>query len=125
MLLAAIILKGLIEVVLLVMIGQGILFVFAGASRQENLVYRMFATVTRPIMKATRRVTPRIIVDQHIGLVAFFLLLVLWVVALALKVHFFVDESGGRRSGASTAPSSVGSTTASSVLPAGSSPKVS
>lgn len=104
MLLAAIILKGLIEVVLLVMIGQGILFVFAGASRQENLVYRMFATVTRPIMKATRRVTPRIIVDQHIGLVAFFLLLVLWVVAVALKVHFFVEAGGALPAGATTSP---------------------
>lgn len=92
MLLVAIILKALIEVALLVMVGQGILFVFAGASRHQNLVYRMFATVTQPIMKATRFVTPRFIVDQHIGLVAFFLLLVLWVLALALKVHFFVAQ---------------------------------
>ena len=94
MLLAAIILKALVEVALLVMIGQGILFVFAGSSRQQNLVYRMFATVTQPIMKATRFVTPRFIVDQHIGLVAFFLLLVLWVLALALKVHFFLEQGG-------------------------------
>lgn len=92
MLLAAIILKGLIEVMLLVMLGQGLLFVLAGASRHQNLVYRMFTTVTKPIMKATRFITPRFIVDQHIGLVAFFLLLVLWVVALALKVHFFIEQ---------------------------------
>jgi len=96
MLLAAIILKGLIEVALLVMVGQGILFVFAGSSRHDNLVYRIFATVTQPIMKATRFITPRFVVDQHIGLVAFFLLLVLWVLAVALKVHFFIAESGGR-----------------------------
>ena len=95
MLLAAIILKGLIEVALLVMVGQGILFVFAGSSRHQNLFYRMFVTVTQPIMKATRSLTPRFIVDQHIGLVAFFVLLVLWVVTLALKVHFFVEQGGG------------------------------
>ena len=87
MLLAAIILKGMVELMLLVMVGQGILHVFAGAQRQSNLVYRMFATVTAPIMKATRWLTPRFIVDQHIGFVAFFLLCVLWVVALALKVQ--------------------------------------
>ena len=91
MFLAASIFKGLVEVVLLVLLGQGILFIFAGATRHQNLVYRMFATVTKPIMTATRFITPRFIVDQHIGLVAFFLMSVLWVVALALKVHFFVE----------------------------------
>lgn len=96
MLLAAIIVKALIEVALLVMLGQGILFIFAGASRHQNLFYRIFATATQPIMKATRFVTPRFIVDQHIGPVAFFLLLVLWVAALALKVYFFIEQGGQR-----------------------------
>ena len=96
MLLAAIILKALLEVILVVLLGQGLLFVLAGASRHQNMVYRMFTTVTDPIMKATRFITPRFIVDQHIGLVAFFLIAILWVVALALKVHFFIEASGGR-----------------------------
>lgn len=95
MLLAAVIFKGLVEVALLVMVGQGILFVFAGSSRHQNLVYRMFATVTQPLMKAARYITPRFIVDQHIGFVAFLLLAVLWVVALALKVHFYIGPGGG------------------------------
>ena len=94
MFLAATIFKGLIEVALLALLGQGILFIFAGATRHQNLVYRMFVTVTKPIMTATRSVTPRFIVDQHIGFVAFFLLLVLWVLALALKVHFFMEAAG-------------------------------
>ena len=74
MLLFAVILKGLVELLLLVMVGQGLLFVLAGSARHQNLVYRMFATVTAPIMKATRFVTPRFIVDQHIAFVAFFLM---------------------------------------------------
>jgi hypothetical protein len=94
MLLAAIILKGLVEMLLLVLLGQGLLYVLAGSSRHQNLVYRMFTAVTAPILKATRFVTPRLIVDQHIGLVAFFLLCVLWVVALALKVHFTLALAG-------------------------------
>jgi hypothetical protein len=92
MLLLAIILKALIEVALVVLMAQGLLFVLAGASRHQNLVYRMFATVTQPIMKATRLITPRFIVDQHIGLVAFLLLALLWVLALALKVHYFIEQ---------------------------------
>lgn len=87
MLLLATVLKGLVELLLLVMLGQGILFILAGAQRHQNLVYRMFATVTAPVMKAARFVSPRFIVDQHIGFVAFFLLVVLWVAALALKVQ--------------------------------------
>ena len=87
MLLAAVILKGMAELLLLVMLGQGLLYVLSGASRRHNVVYRMFATVTQPIMKATRFITPRFIVDQHIGFVAFFLLVLLWVVALAVKVQ--------------------------------------
>jgi hypothetical protein len=92
MLLAAIILKGLAEVLLLVLVGQGLLFLFAGSNRHQNLVYRMFATVTAPIMKVARFITPRFIVDQHLGFVAFFLLAVLWVLALALKVHFVLEQ---------------------------------
>ena len=87
MLLAATVLKGLLEVLLLILLGQGVLFIFAGGTRHQNLFYKMFATVTDPILKATRILTPRFIVDQHIGFVAFFLLIVLWVGALALKVH--------------------------------------
>jgi hypothetical protein len=94
MLLLAVILKGMVELLLLVMLGQGLLFVLAGSARQQNLIYRMFATVTAPVMKVTRWVTPRFVVDQHIGLVAFFLLVVLWVVALVLKVQA-VTAAGG------------------------------
>jgi hypothetical protein len=92
MLLAAIILKGLVELVLLVLLGQGILFLFTGANRHQNIVYRLFATVTAPVMKATRFITPRFVVDPHIWAVALFLLLVLWFVALALKVHFVLAQ---------------------------------
>lgn len=87
MLLAAIIFKGLVELMLVALFGQGVLFLLAGARRHENPIYKLFAVVTAPIMKVTRFVTPRFIVDQHIGYVAFFLLAVLWVIALALKVH--------------------------------------
>ena len=94
MLLLAIVLKGLAELLLLVMLGQGILFVLAGTGRHTNLVYRMFATVTSPIMKAARAITPRLIVDQHIWLVALFLVIAAWVLALALKVHYVVQATG-------------------------------
>ena len=90
MLLFAIVLKGLAELMLLLLLGQGLLFILAGGTRHQNLFYKMFTTLTAPIMKVTRMVTPRFIVDQHIGFVAFFLLVMLWVVALLLKINAVV-----------------------------------
>jgi hypothetical protein len=83
----AIVLKGMVELLLLVLLGQGVLFILAGGLRHQNMFYKVFVTITKPIFKVTRFITPRFIVDQHLGFVAFFLLLVLWVVALALKVQ--------------------------------------
>ena len=95
MLLFAIVLKGVAEVLLLVLFGQGVLFILAGGTRHDNLFYKMFVTVTKPIFKVTRAITPRFIVDQHIGFVAFFLLLVLWVVLTAIKIKMVIDNTPG------------------------------
>ena len=96
MLFVATVIKALLEVALLALLGQGILYIFAGAGRDQNLIYRMFATVTRPAMKAARFITPRFVLDQHIGLVAFLLLAILWVAAVLMKVHFFLEQGGAR-----------------------------
>jgi len=41
----------------------------------------------------TRAITPRVVIDQHIGLVAFFLLMVLWVVLTAFKIKLVLDQA--------------------------------
>ncbi len=84
-----VILKGLNEVALMALIGQGALFVLAGARRDQNFVYSLLKTVTAPIMKATRFVAPRFIVDAHIGFLALFLLLVIEAVLIVLKIRLY------------------------------------
>jgi hypothetical protein len=42
------------------------------------------------VRKATRFITPRLIVDAHLGFVSFFLLAVLWVALLLAKVHYYL-----------------------------------
>lgn len=59
------------------LVGQGILRWLLGARADDNIVYRFFSTITHPVIIGTRFVTPRFVVDAHIGLVAFFLLLLL------------------------------------------------
>jgi hypothetical protein len=79
------ILKALTEVAGVAFLGQGVLWVIAGAKREQNLVYKLFRTLTSPVTRFTRWITPRIVLDQHLGLVSFFLLLVLWFVLLVFK----------------------------------------
>ena len=85
-----VILKGLNEVALMALLGQGALYVLAGAKREGNVVYSMLKTVTSPIMKLTRLIAPRFIVDQHIGLLALFLLLLIEAILIVLKIRLYL-----------------------------------
>jgi len=84
-----VILKGLNEVALMALIGQAALYVIAGSRREGNIVYSMLKTVTAPIMKATRWIAPRFVVDEHIAFLALFLLLLLEVILIVLKVRLY------------------------------------
>ena len=88
-----VILKALTEVAGVAFLGQGMLWVWAGAKRDQNIVYNLFKTLTSPVTRVTRAITPRIVLDQHIGLVAFFLLLVLWVALTAFKIKLVLDQA--------------------------------
>ena len=65
----------------------------AGAKRDQNFVYKLFKTLTSPVTRVTRAITPRIIIDAHIGLVAFFLLLVIWLVLTVLKIKIVLENA--------------------------------
>ena len=88
-----VILKALTEVAGVAFLGQGVLWVIAGAKRDQNMVYNLFKTVTSPVMQLTRAITPRIIIDAHIGLVAFFLLMVIWMVLTAFKIKIVLENA--------------------------------
>lgn len=79
--------KILLEVGWLALVGQGLLALFAGRGRENNFVYVLLHTVTAPLTTAARWLTPRIVADAHMGLVAFLLVSVLWVLTTAGIVH--------------------------------------
>lgn len=85
------VLKALTEVAGVAFLGQGVLWVIAGSKRDQNIVYNLFKILTSPVTRFTRLITPRVILDAHIGLVAFFLLLVLWFVVLVFKAKLCVQ----------------------------------
>lgn len=73
------VLRALVEVAGLFLLGQGLLYVLAGASREGNGIYRLFRVITGPAVRIVRLVAPRRIIDRHIPFVAFFLLFWLWI----------------------------------------------
>ena len=82
-LLLVVIAKALAELALLFLLGRGLLYVLAGGKRQGNMFYQVFCILTNPLLRAARVVTPRVIMDTHIPLVAVVLLAWIWL-ALAL-----------------------------------------
>jgi hypothetical protein len=78
--------RALVEVAGTLMLGQGILWLFGPRARDGNFIYDLFKKGTRPIIQFTRFVTPRFVHDAHVGLVAFFILMWLWL-GLALVRH--------------------------------------
>ena len=80
-LLLAVIAKALAELAGLFLLGRGLLYVLAGlgsAKRESNLFYQIICVITNPVIKAARFITPKFIVDAHIPLVAFVLVLWIW-----------------------------------------------
>ena len=70
------ILQQLILVAALALAGQFIVAIFNWNRRHENFVYQLFAILTRPLVRLVRLVTPRVVLDQHVPLATFLVLLI-------------------------------------------------
>jgi hypothetical protein len=86
MLTVVLITKLLAEIALLVLLAQGLVGLMAGSSRDANPVYCFLKLLGQPWVKAARVVSPRVVLDRHVPLVAFFGLALVWVLATVLKV---------------------------------------
>ena len=90
MLLLVEVLKLVAEIALMCIAAQWVLGILAGARRDRNLVYQLFQVLTRPFIAGARKVSPRIVLDRHVPLVAFLLLSFVWVVATITKIDICV-----------------------------------
>lgn len=82
--------KLLTEIALMALLGQGILALLAGAGRDRNLFYQVFRIVTRPVLAGVRWITPRVVLDRHVPLVAVLLLAFIWLFATITKIDLCV-----------------------------------
>lgn len=79
------ILRALVEVALLSLAGQGALALLAGPARESNPVYRVFAIVTAPVLRAARCVAPAAIGARALALLAFTFLFACWILLALAK----------------------------------------
>ena len=91
MLTVVVVLKALTEVAGFALLGQGVLYLFAGTSRQQNVIYLALRTVTRPVWRAARAITPGRIGDRHVGWIAFGWIALIWLALTAAKIHLVLQ----------------------------------
>ncbi len=80
-------LKLIAEIALLALFGQWVLGLLAGAKKDSNLFYQILQIVGKPFVVAARVITPKQIIDRHVPLVAFLLLLFVWIAATLQKIR--------------------------------------
>ena len=86
MLLTVVILKSLVELSLMFIVGRFILGLLAGAKRQTNVFWQLLDVAAKPSLWVTRKLSPKLILDQHIPLAAASWLVVAWVLVVKLKI---------------------------------------
>lgn len=86
MFLTVVILKSLIELSLMFIVGRFVLGLLAGAKRQTNVFWQLLDVAAKPSLWLTRKLSPKLILDQHIPLATASWLLIAWVLVIKLKV---------------------------------------
>lgn len=78
--------KLIAEIALLALFGQWILGLLAGQKKDQNIFYQVLQQVGKPFVQVARLVTPRFILERHVPLVAFLILVFVWVGATFAKI---------------------------------------
>lgn len=87
-------LRVLVEIALFSLIGQGVLAALPGVDREKNVFYLVLRTLASPAMRVARWISPKFVLDRHIGWVALFLLVLLWVGLAVAKQIVGALEAG-------------------------------
>ncbi len=85
------ILQLILYIGLLALLGQGILFLIAGAKRETNLFYQLFQVVNKPWLKLAALISPKQIATRHHAFVAFCLVAALYLAVTVAKIEHCVS----------------------------------
>lgn len=80
------VIKLISEIALLALFGQWLIGLMSGAAPARNPFYALLQLLGRPWIRAARWLSPRVVLDRHVPLVAVFFLLLVWIMASFAKV---------------------------------------
>jgi hypothetical protein len=79
--------KLITEIALLALFGQWVLGLLAGQRKDQNLFYQVLQQVGSPFVKLARFVTPKLVLERHLPLVAFLILAFIWISVTFAKIN--------------------------------------
>lgn len=77
-------------IALLALLGQGVLYLLSGPKRDMNMFYKLLQVLVKPFTLPVRKLTPRLVADEHIPIVTFMLLLVIYAIVTFEKISLCV-----------------------------------
>ena len=80
-------------IALLALTGQAVLFVLSGEKREANLFYKLLQVLSKPFTVPVRKLTPKLVADQHVPVATFFLLLVVYAVVTLERADICVTSN--------------------------------
>ena len=83
--------KLIAEIALLAFVGQWLLGLLAGQRRDSNFFYKTLQILTTPFVRAARWITPRQVLERHLPLVAFLVLMFAWLIATISKISLCLE----------------------------------
>ncbi len=85
------ILQLVLYIALLALLGQGLLYVLAGAKRDGNFFYQLLQILSKPFTWVVRQITPNKVADHQVPMVTFFLLAIAYAVVTFEKIDLCVE----------------------------------
>ena len=80
-------------IALLALLGQGVLFVLAGARRESNFFYKLLQVLSKPFTWPLRKLMPKQVADHQVPIVAFMLLLLMYAVVTFERADLCVTSN--------------------------------
>jgi len=85
------ILQLIFYIAALALLGQGLLYVLAGAKRTGNLFYQIFQIINRPFFVLARWLAPKQIADSQIAFVAAILVAIFYIAVSLWKIDYCIS----------------------------------
>jgi hypothetical protein len=79
--------KLIAEIALMAMLGRWLLGLLAGEKKDTNFFYQILHVLVRPFISLTRLLTPSLVLDRHVPLGAFLMLVFIWLGATLFKIQ--------------------------------------